>query len=110
MKIWDAIELLKIAGWTFVILYAILNHQKMNVNSFWLTVISGICMVFGSIDDLGEDWLIDKSLWWVAGNFMVIITIIYLINKCSRCEYKFKKKVDKMADKIKKNHEKYGYK
>lgn len=109
MNIWDILELLKIAGWTFIILYAILNHRKMNENSFWLTVISAVCMVFGSIDDLGEEWLMDKSLWWIAGNFMVIITIIYLINKCARCEFRFKNKVDKMTKEIKKNQEKYGH-
>jgi len=87
------LEILRIVGWTAVVVLAVRYKKYSGIDVFWLRIIGAALMMMGSIKDL-TNLVTIKSMWWFFGNIFIIISYIYMIMKdvdnCKNIEKFFK--------------------
>lgn len=97
------LEVLKMLAWVVILIIAIHRRKGISVNVFWLTIVSSILMVLGSVEDIATGAVIHASGWWLIAGAVVIANYFVIIRRSWRFYGKTSKRMSDFVDKIEKD-------
>ena len=97
------LEVLKMLAWVVIFIIAMYHRKKISVDVLWLTIISSILMVFGSVEDIASGVIAQASGWWLIASAVIIINYYVILRRSWRFYGKTSKRLTDFVGKIKKD-------
>ena len=97
------LEGLKMLAWVVIFIIAMYHRKKISVDVLWLTIISSILMVFGSVEDIASGVIAQASGWWLIASAVIIINYYVILRRSWRFYGKTSKRLTDFVGKIKKD-------
>ena len=97
------LEGLKMLAWVVIFIIAMYHRKKISVDVLWLTIISSILMVLGSVEDIASGAIAHASGWWLIASAVIIINYYVILRRSWRFYGKTSKRLTDFVGKIKKD-------
>lgn len=97
------LEGLKMLAWVVIFIIAMYHRKKISVDVLWLTIISSILMVLGSVEDIASGAIAYASGWWLIASAVIIINYYVILKRSWRFYGKTSKRLTDFVGKIKKD-------
>ena len=103
------LEIAKLTAWVIILCLALAHRKEISVNILWLSIISAVLMVLGSVDDiLNTDVLMQKSYWWLVGNVFIIINYFVVLRRSWKFFGAHKKKLSDFLELMQEDIKEYA--
>ena len=97
------LEVLKMLAWVVILIIALYHRKTISVDVLWLTIISSILMVLGSVEDIASGAIDHASGWWLLASAVVIINYYVILRRSWRFYGKTSKRLTDFVDQIEKD-------
>ena len=102
------LEIAKLTAWVIILCLALAHRKEISGNILWLSIISAVLMVLGSVDDiLNTDVLMQKSGWWLVGNVFIITNYFVVLRRSWKFFGTYKKKLNDILDQMQEDIKRY---